>query len=75
MNQIRYAIRPASGASPSALPPARMGLGDMMEKAFKPVAKWLKMPCLDEEEKLKPESPCAKRRDRANALGKKIGIG
>jgi hypothetical protein len=57
------------------LPKPKMGLGDMIEKAAKPIAKALGMDCLDDQDKLKPESPCAKRRDKANEIGKKIGIG
>lgn len=43
-------------------------LGDKLEKLFKPIARALKLPCLDANADLKPESPCAKRRDRLNEL-------
>lgn len=45
----------------------RIRLGDAVEKLAKPIAKALKLPCLDGD-KLRPESPCAKRRDRLNRL-------
>ena len=51
------------------------GLGDRIERLVKPIAVALKMDCLDAQQKLRPESPCGKRRDAANNLGKKIGIG
>jgi len=44
------------------------GLGTWLEKVFKPIAKALKMKCLDEQGKLKPKSKCAERRDKLNAL-------
>lgn len=44
------------------------GLGDKVEAAVKPMAKALKLPCLDEQGNLKPESGCAKRRDALNKL-------
>lgn len=43
------------------------GLGDLVERAAKPIAKALKMSCLDEKGQLKPVSPCGKRRDALNA--------
>jgi len=43
-------------------------LGDMVESLAKPIAKALRMPCLDKDGKLKPESGCAKRRDALNKL-------
>lgn len=52
-----------------------LGLGDRIEILAKPIAKAFHMPCLDDKDMLKPESPCAKRRDKANELGRKIGIG
>ena len=51
------------------------GIGDYIEWLVKPIAVALKMDCLDEQQKLKPESPCGKRRDWANKQGRKIGIG
>ena len=44
------------------------GLGDKVEALVKPIAKALKLPCLDKTGKLRPDSPCAKRRDRLNKL-------
>lgn len=41
-------------------------VGDMIERAVKPLAKALKMGCLDETGRLKPESRCAKNRDGIN---------
>jgi hypothetical protein len=52
-----------------------LGLGDRIERIVKPIAVALKAPCLDEEKRLKTESPCAKRRDVLNKLGYKVGIG
>jgi len=43
-------------------------LGDWVEQFAKPIAKALKMTCLDENGNLKPESGCAKRRDLLNRL-------
>jgi hypothetical protein len=51
------------------------GLGDLVERAVKPIAVAMKLPCLDKEKRLRPDSPCARRRDRLNALGRKVGIG
>jgi len=45
-------------------------LGTKIERAVKPIAIALKLPCLDENHKLKPDSPCAKRRDFLNNLTK-----
>lgn len=42
------------------------GLGDVVEKLAHPIAVALKLPCLDQTGTLKPESPCAKRRDALN---------
>jgi hypothetical protein len=48
----------------------------MIETLIHPIAKALNLDCLDAtKERLKPESPCAKRRDKANEVGRKIGIG
>jgi hypothetical protein len=43
-----------------------MKLGDAIEKAVKPVAQVLNLPCLDQYGNLRPESGCAKRRDSIN---------
>lgn len=57
--------------STTAQKPAR-GLGDLVERIAKPFAVALKMPCLDENKQLKPESPCAKRRDFLNRIAPNI---
>lgn len=45
------------------------GLGDVIEKIAHPIAAALKLPCLDAQTgTLKPESPCAKRRDAMNRM-------
>lgn len=46
----------------------RIGLGDIVEKLGKPIARALKLPCLDKAGNLRPESGCAKRRDALNRL-------
>lgn len=43
-------------------------LGDLVEKLVKPIAVALHLPCLDENRKLKPDSPCADRRDALNKV-------
>lgn len=48
----------------------KLGLGDWVERLAKPIARMLKLDCLDEKDQLKPESDCAKRRDRLNRLTK-----
>jgi hypothetical protein len=45
-------------------------LGDRIERLVKPIAKLLRLPCLDEQHKLRPNSPCARRRDRLNRMGR-----
>ncbi len=42
------------------------GVGDVIEQIAKPIAVALKLDCLDEKKQLKPESDCAKRRERMN---------
>jgi hypothetical protein len=44
----------------------RRGLGDRIERAVKPIARALRLDCLDESGNLKPDSGCAKRRDGIN---------
>jgi hypothetical protein len=46
--------------------PKLRGLGDIIEAAAKPIAVALKLKCLDEHHKLRPESECAKRKARLN---------
>lgn len=40
--------------------------GDVVEKAAKPIARVLKLSCLDRNGKLKPQSPCGKRKAALN---------
>lgn len=47
------------------------GLGDIVESIAKPIARFFSMKCLDEAGNLRPESNCAKRRDRLNRIGRK----
>lgn len=54
--------------APDECPYGVQGLGDIVEKIAKPIAKALNLPCLDEEKKLRPESPCAKRRNFLNKI-------
>jgi hypothetical protein len=44
------------------------GLGDLIERAVKPIARALKSDCLDVHHNLKPDSGCAKRRDALNRV-------
>jgi hypothetical protein len=46
----------------------RLRLGDRAERLAKPIAKALRLNCLDAAGNLKPESGCAKRRDALNRL-------
>jgi hypothetical protein len=48
--------------------PSKLGLGDLVEIAVKPIAKLLQMDCLETDGSLKPESPCAQRRDWLNSI-------
>jgi hypothetical protein len=48
------------------------GLGDWVERMAKPVAKLLKLPCLDENGNLKADSGCAKRRKGLNNVGRTV---
>jgi hypothetical protein len=50
----------------------RLGLGDLVASVATPIARALRLPCIDPATKqLRPESGCAKRRDALNRLGKK----
>lgn len=55
---------------PASPPPP--GLGDLVERLVKPIAVALDLPCLDENQQLRPESPCAQRRDRLNRFGQAV---
>ena len=57
----------ASVGAPDECPHGIRGLGDIVERLAKPIARVLGLPCLDESSRLRPGSPCAKRRDRLNA--------
>lgn len=46
-------------------------LGDLIETIAKPVAKLLRLPCVKPDSSLKPDSGCAKRRDKLNQLNAK----
>lgn len=52
-------------------PASSTGLGDMVEKLAKPIAKALRLKCLDGNGQLKPESGCAKRKAWLNSLAKR----
>lgn len=64
---IHYKLTPEQLAAKRASRQIR-GVGDIVEKLVKPIAVMFKMYCLDENKELKPESDCAKRRDRANEI-------
>jgi hypothetical protein len=51
--------------------PPRLGMGDVVERVAKPIAKALKLPCLDGNGRLKPESGCARRKAALNKGGLK----
>jgi len=53
---------------PKAGDDGRVGLGDVVEKLAKPVAVALRMKCLDRDQRLLPESPCAKKREVLNEV-------
>lgn len=44
------------------------GAGDVIEMLAKPIAKLMKIPCLDAEGKLRVGSGCAQRRDAMNKM-------
>lgn len=48
--------------------PPTLRLGDLAEKLAKPIARALRLPCLDAQGNLNPESGCAKRKARLNAI-------
>lgn len=54
--------------APDECPYGVKGLGDIVEQLIKPVAKALNLPCLNEQKKLRPDSPCAKRRNFLNKI-------
>lgn len=58
----------AAGNNHSALPKPVLRLGDIVEKLAKPIARALRLNCLQKDGTLKPLSPCAQRRDRLNRV-------
>lgn len=47
--------------------PQSLALGDKLSRVATPIARILKLPCIDKNTgKLKPDSGCAKRRDKLN---------
>jgi len=65
MKRLSTTIREkATGAVLSVM--QHVQLGTKIEHAVKPIAVALKLDCLDEEKRLKPESPCGQRRDWLN---------
>jgi hypothetical protein len=66
----------AAGKSYLGCPKATgKGLGDRVEQMAKPIAKLLGLDCLDAQGRLRVDSGCAKRRDRLNDMGRKLGLG
>jgi hypothetical protein len=57
---------PASAVTIADAPDRGFGLGDLVEKIVKPIARIIKSDCLDKKEDLVAGSPCAKRRDALN---------
>ena len=43
-------------------------IGSLIERMAKPIAKAMKLSCIDERGELKPESGCAKRRNALNKI-------
>lgn len=65
--EFRAATRP-----PSAVRPPASGLGDIVHAVATPIARALKLPCIDPATKqLRPESGCAKRREYLNSLSRR----
>jgi hypothetical protein len=58
----------ATVGAPDECPHGVKGLGDVIEGMAKPIAVALNLPCLDKDKKLRPESPCAKRRNFLNKI-------
>lgn len=48
--------------------PVPVGLGDLVEKLAKPIARALRLPCYDKQGELQPKSGCAKRKARLNKI-------
>ena len=68
-------LAPSRGCGGCGSRPKR-GLGDIVEAIVHPLAVALDLPCLDDsKQSLRPESPCAQRRDKLNQMGRKVGLG
>jgi len=59
-------LKPISGRG--NLPTRR--LGDLVEALTKPIARVLRLKCLDENGQLRPESNCARRKARLNQISR-----
>lgn len=67
----RFGARPWPGECVACINAGanRMGLGDLVAKAFTPIARALKLPCIDPATNdLRPESGCAQRKAMLNTL-------
>lgn len=66
----RYAGRPYLGQCKACIAAGEnhRGLGDIVETLAKPIAKALRMKCLDENGNLKPNSRCGKRKQFLNRI-------
>ena len=66
----RYAGRPFAGQCLDCINDGmnRRGVGDVAEQIFKPIARALRLNCLDKNGYLKPQSPCSKRKELLNKI-------
>jgi len=66
---FRHAVAHRYGlADDFACPVVVRGLGDVVAAVATPVARALRLPCVDPQtQQLRPESPCARRKERLNA--------
>ncbi len=64
---------PHLGPKPKAPPPPK-GLGDVVASVATPIARILRLPCIDPAtQQLRPESECAKHKAALNAWSSGIG--
>lgn len=57
------------------VPPGKFGLGDAVGLVATPIARALRLPCVDPATKqLRPESPCSKRKAEWNAFGRRVSV-
>lgn len=64
-----FSLAPRPASVPGFRQPQMQGAGDLVSKIATPIARTLKMGCIDKTTNdLKPESPCAKRRAALNKL-------